>query len=154
MTRNVATKSAAPFVILCDTREQRPPPLPSGCVYERATIREGDYSTRALLALARVERKAALDLVGTLTHGRERFEREADRLRPFAFRCIVVEGSAATVSRLGRIHPNALIGSLASLHSRWGLPTIFLESPEAVGRYIAGVFRRLEEELAAGRWAA
>jgi ERCC4-type nuclease len=140
------------MIVLCDTREQCPPPLPDGCVYERATLGEGDYTTPNLLDLARIERKSASDLVGTLTHGRERFEREADRLRAFVFRCVVVEASAADVSRLGRIHPNALIGSLASLHSRWGLPTIFLESPAAVGRYLAGILRRLEEEHAAGRW--
>ena len=142
------------FVILCDTREQTPPPLPKGCVYERASLDAADYTTTTLLNLARIERKAPLDLIGTLTHGRERFEREADRLRGFAFRTIVVEASAAEVSKLGRIHPHALIGSLASLHARWGLPTIFVESPEACGRYIAGVLRRLEEEHVAGRWAA
>ncbi len=118
------------------------------------TLREGDYSTPALVDLARIERKSATDLVGSLTSGRERFEREADRLRAFRFRCVVVESSAAKVSRLGRIHPHALLGSLCSLHARWGIPVLFLESPEAVGRYIAGVFRRLEEEHAAGRWAA
>lgn len=146
--------SAGDFEITCCTKEQRPPPLPKGCAYRRVTMRTGDYSTPALVTLARIERKSPTDLIGTLTHGRERFEREADRLREFAFRAIVVEASAAKVSRLGRMHPHALIGSLASLHARWGLPTIFLESPEAVGRYIAGVFRRLEEEHAAGRWAA
>jgi len=140
------------MIILCDTREQRPPPLPEGCSYERATLGEGDYTTTALRSLAIVERKTAPDLAGTLTSGRERFEREADRLRAFPFRCVVVEASAAKVSRLGRIAPAALLGSLASFHARWGLPTIFLESPEAVGRYLVGVFRRLEEEHAAGRW--
>ena len=141
-------------IILCDTREQCAPPLPVGFVYERARLSEADYTTPALVDVARIERKAPLDLIGSLTSGRERFEREADRLRAFPFRCIVVEASAAAVSRLGRIHPNALIGSLASLHARWGLPTIFLESPEAAGRYICGVLRRLEEERDAGRWAA
>lgn len=141
-------------IILIDTREQCPPPLPTGFVYERATIREGDYTTPKLVDVARIERKSPLDLVGTLTHGRERFEREADRLRAFAFRCVVVEASARDVSKLGRIHPNALIGSLCSLHARWGLPILFLESPDAVGKYIAGVLRRLEEELDAGRWTA
>ncbi len=140
------------FTILLDTREQLPPPLPIGCAYELATIHEGDYSTRSLLHLARIERKSPIDLIGTLTHGRERFEREADRLRAFPFRRVVVEGSAAAVSRLGRIHPNALIGSLCSLDARWGLPVLFLESPEAVGKYIAGTLRRLEEEREAGRW--
>ena len=136
------------MIVLCDTREQRPPPFPAGVELVRATLAEADYTTPTLVDTARIERKSPADLVASLTHGRERFEREADRLKKYPFRCVVVEGSAADVSRLGRIHPNALIGSLASLHSRWGLPTIFLSSPEAVGRYIAGVLRRLEEAAA------
>lgn len=143
-----------PLMLLCDTREQCPPPFPHGVTLERIALDAADYTTQTLFDLARIERKSPLDLIGTLTHGRERFEREADRLRDFPFRCVVVEGSAVDVSRLGRIHPNAFLGSLASLHARWGLPTIFLESPEAVGRYIAGILRRLEEELAAQRWPA
>ena len=142
------------MIVLCDTREQCPPPLPEGHAYERATLREGDYSTPALVNLVRIERKSAANLVGTLTAGRERFEREAERLRAFPFRCVVVEASAAAVSKLGRIHPNALIGSLASFHARWGLPTIFLESPDVVGRYLVGILRRLEDEHTAGRWPA
>ena len=140
-----ATARSGKLVVVCDTREQRIPPFPDGVTLVRATLKEGDYSTPKLVDTARIERKSVADLIGSLTHGRVRLECEADRLRAFAFRCIVVEGSAAEASQVGRMHPNALLGSLASLHARWGLPTIFLESPEAVGRYIAGVLRRLEE---------
>lgn len=145
---------SAPFVVLCDTREQRPPPFPDGVELRREKLGEGDYSTPALVDVARIERKSVPDLLGTLTRGRERFEREAERLRPFPFKCVVVEGTVWDAARAGRMHPHALVGSLASLHSRWGLPVLFLDKREVVGRYIAGVLRRLEEERAAGRLAA
>lgn len=137
-----------PLTVLVDTREQRVPPFPEGVVTERATLGEGDYTTPFLVDVARIERKSVSDLVGTLTRGRERFEREAERLRLFAFRCVVVEGTFRDVERAGRMHPHAVLGSLASLHARWGLPTVFLGDPASVGRYIAGVLRRLERERA------
>ena len=134
-------------VIWWDTREQLKLITTAGVTLVRVTLKEGDYTTQKLFDTARIERKSPSDLVGSLTHGRQRFEREADRLLKYPFRCIVVEGSAADVSRIGRIHPNALLGSLASLHARWGLPTIFLENREALGSYICGVLRRLEEAV-------
>ena len=137
---------AGPLVILADTREQRVPPFPDGVTVERVTLSEGDYTTRALYGSARIERKSESDLLGSLTRGRERLEREADRLRKFPFRCIVVEGSFASCARGSGMTETSLLGSVASLHARWEIPTVFLDSPATVGAYIAGVLRRLEEE--------
>lgn len=62
---------------------------------ERATLREGDYSARGLEGRVAIERKSVSDLVGSLTHGRERFVRELERLATYDFKAIVIEGSLA-----------------------------------------------------------
>lgn len=72
---------AGSLVVLADTREQRVPPFPDGVTVERITLSEGDYTSRALYDSARIERKSEGDLLGSLTRGRVRLEREADRLR-------------------------------------------------------------------------
>jgi ERCC4-type nuclease len=85
---------------------------------ERATLREGDYTTRGLQTIAVVERKSVSDLASTITHGRERFDREVERLRPYRWKCIVVEGDITQVYRASMAHPHSIIGSIASFYAR------------------------------------
>ena len=82
--------------IAIDTREQAPLSgftLPS----VRATLKTGDYSVVGAEHLFAVERKTVSDLIGTLTTGRERFERELVRLSEMRRACIVVEGDLDTI---------------------------------------------------------
>lgn len=68
--------------VLVDTREQRLlvfPTLPS----RSAGLVTGDYLAEALEHVVAVERKSVPDLTGSLSSGRERFERELHRLRGF-----------------------------------------------------------------------
>jgi ERCC4-type nuclease len=140
-------EKAAPFVVLGDTREQRLPPFPDGVVLERETLHEGDYTTRRLLGIAVVERKSVSDFASTITHGRDRFDREVERLKPYRFKCIAVEGDLHEVYRTSLVHPHSVLGSIASFYARANLPTFFLVNATGVGRFIAGVLRRWEEEL-------
>jgi ERCC4-type nuclease len=139
--------AAAPFVVLCDTREQAPPPMPDGVVLERATLHEGDYSTSALLtgAVAVIERKSVSDFCSTLSHGRERFDREVQRLQAYKWKCIVVEGDLSAVYRATAMHPHSILGSIASLYARWDVPTLFAANEAGCGRLIAGLLRRWQE---------
>lgn len=137
----------APFVILADSREQVIPPFPAGVVLERETLREGDYTTRRLLGIAVVERKSVGDFASTITHGRDRFDREVERLKPYRFKCIAVEGDLHEVYRASLVHPHSVLGSIASFYARANFPTFFLVNDHGVGRFIAGVLRRWEEEL-------
>jgi ERCC4-type nuclease len=136
-----------PFVILADTREQAIPPFPEGVVLERTTLGEADYTTPRLRTLAVIERKSVGDFCSTITHGRDRFEREIERLRPYRWKCIAVEGELHETYRASLVHPHSVIGSIASFYARANLPTFFLVNPHGVGRFIAGVLRRWEEEL-------
>jgi ERCC4-type nuclease len=135
------------FIVLCDTREQAPPPFPDGVVLERATLGEGDYTTPALRSIAVIERKSVGDFASTITHGRDRFEREIERLRAYRWRAIVVEGELGEVYRASAVHPHSVIGSIASFLARSDLPTLFAANRASAGRLIAGALRRWEERV-------
>jgi DNA excision repair protein ERCC-4 len=141
------TVKPPPFIILADSREQAIPPFPEGVMLERATLREGDYSTPRLKGVGVIERKSVSDFSSTITHGRDRFEREIERLKPYRWKAIAVEGELSEVYRASLTHPHSTIGSIASFFARSSLPTFFLVNPHGVGRFIAGVLRRWEEEL-------
>jgi DNA excision repair protein ERCC-4 len=136
------------IVIICDTREQRPPPFPDGITLERATLHEGDYTTPALRAIGIIERKSVGDFAATITHGRDRFDREIERLRSYRWKAIVVEGELGQVYRDSQVHPHSVIGSIASFYARADLPTLFAANPAGAGRLIAGILRRWEERVA------
>lgn len=135
------------LTVLCDTREQTPPPFPPGVVVERATLGEADYTTPALRTIAVIERKSPGDFASTLSWGRERFDREVQRLQRYRFKCVVVEGGLSEVYRGTAMHPHAIIGSIASLYARWDIPTLFVCNPAGAGRLIAGLLRRWQERL-------
>jgi ERCC4-type nuclease len=141
--------ASMPFVILADTREQVIPPFPAGVVVERATLHEADYTTPALKGIAVIERKSVCDFASTLSWGRERFDREVQRLQRYPFKCTVVEGDLSEVYRVTAMHPHSIIGSIASLYARWDTPTIFAANPVGAGRLIVGLLKRWEERLAA-----
>jgi ERCC4-type nuclease len=145
------TKLPAPLVILCDTREQLIPEFPQGVIVERATLAEADYTTPALIDLARIERKSVTDFPSTLSWGRERFDREVHRLQAFRWKCIVVEADLSQVYRATAMHPHAVLGSIASLFARWEIATLFAGNAAGCGRLIAGLLRRWEERIVAER---
>lgn len=141
-------KTAPPFTVYCDTREQTPPPFPEGVVLERVTMSEADYTTKVLQGVGVIERKSVSDFASTITHGRDRFDDEIRRLHGYRWKCIVVEGDLHEVYRTSLVHPHSVIGSIASFYARADLPTFFLTNPHAAGRFIAGTLRRWEERLA------
>jgi ERCC4-type nuclease len=145
----MSTKAApVPMIVLCDSREQRPPPFPEGIVLERATLGEGDYSTPTLRDVAVIERKSVGDFASTITHGRARFDRELVRLGGYRWKAIVVEGELGEVYRSSAVHPHSVIGSIASFFARADVATLFIGNPAGAGRLIAGILRRWEERVA------
>ncbi|MGD0679664.1 MAG: ERCC4 domain-containing protein [Polyangiaceae bacterium] len=141
----------ASFIVLVDTREQRIPPFPAGIITEVRTLKEADYSTPALLGIGAIERKSASDFASTITQGRDRFERELHRLRPYRFKCILVEGDLVDVMRATRAHEHSILGSIASFLARYDTPCIFAGNLAGdrshVGYLIAGLLRRWQERL-------
>ena len=99
----------------------------------REALRAGDYSAKLdaddpPAETAVVERKTHSDLLGTLTHGRVRFEVELERLRDFGFAALVIEADLHTVARgsaLSGANPKAIIASLVAFQQRYGLHVVF-----------------------------
>lgn len=105
------------FPVVCDTREQRgfdffgvAPELftvpydfsdlerdkadGSGILGVRTvtgTLRSGDYSLRGFEHRLAVERKSPQDMYSTISQGRERFERELERMSLMDFAAVVIE---------------------------------------------------------------
>ena len=136
------------FRILVDTREQAP--LFVGRPWAvRATLATGDYSLAGYEGQVVLERKSLADAYGTIGRGRERFERELERMRPFACKGILVEATYADLLDperqdpcwRSRVHPASVEGSLLAFRRRFGVEVLF-----------AG--NRLHSERLAFRWLA
>ena len=109
----------SPFTVIIDTREQSPFAFKSfradakhartvqGAkivpdLYiptERKGLPTGDYSIQGYESSIAIERKSLSDLYGTLGGGRERFERELERLSKMKVAHVVVEADWTTALR-------------------------------------------------------
>lgn len=97
----------SPYVVVIDTREQRPfsfaRPIKVArnrlCKvrYKIGTLDTGDYSIEGHEKTVAVERKSLADLFGTLGRGRSRFQRELSRATNRDFFAIVVESELSEI---------------------------------------------------------
>ena len=116
-----------PFTIAIDSREQVAfdfGPWPT----EAATLTSGDYSIRGLEDLCAIERKSLPDLTACVGPERDRFKRELHRLRGHRCRAVVVEATFEDVLAhryRSKVHPSAVLGSVASWQTRFATPFNF-----------------------------
>jgi ERCC4-type nuclease len=88
------------FTIIIDSREQRPytfqniKPEPPETIIQGLTT--GDYSVVGFESRICVERKSMADFFGSVGTGRQRFEREMERLSTFDYAAIVIESDIKT----------------------------------------------------------
>ena len=120
--------------ILIDNREQRPLVF-EHLASERGTLQSGDYSIAGLEHDFAIERKSIPDLCGSLTRGRERFERELHRLRGFSFARILIVGSPHEVQATAH-NAKAIFSSLSAMETRWSIPVVWESSPELAARLV------------------
>lgn len=124
-----------PCVVKIDTREQRPyqfadliadvsqggGPLIVETV--TGTLVSGDYSLCGFEDRIAVERKSLADLFGTIGGGRDRFERELDRLNAMEFAAVVVEGQWSEVfdnpPRHSKLSPKTVFRSVNAWEHRY-----------------------------------
>jgi ERCC4-type nuclease len=85
------------ITIVIDTREKAPFSFSDAVRTEVKTLAVGDYSIAGLENQIVCERKSLSDLLSSLTHGRERFQRELKQLRAFRFACIIIEADWETL---------------------------------------------------------
>ena len=112
--------------ILCDTREQAPYTFDcyQGVTVERASLQTCDYSLAGLHDHIGLERKSLDDLTGTLTKGRERFQRECERGRGLDYFGLIIEASLEDVRNhayRSQMTPQSLLQTLAAYSVRYGL---------------------------------
>ncbi len=114
------------MIITIDTREQQPYEFQTES--ERAALPTGDYSLRGGENLIAIERKTVDDLIGCLTVGRNRFEKELHRGRALEYFAIVIETSfsdfAGGVYR-SNMNPKAAVQSLLTFSVRYKVPVFF-----------------------------
>jgi ERCC4-type nuclease len=120
-----------PFTVAIDTREQTPFAFDSRMMeHERGrfiwtkktTLKTGDYSIVGLENEITIERKSIYDLFNTLSQGRERFEKEFERMKEFAFSAVVIEGDMRMILNPieydplfpSQLHPHSVIGTIQS----------------------------------------
>lgn len=115
--------------IITDTREQAP------YTFNRypvevipGTLTAGDYSLPGFTDEVAIERKELSDLLGCLTHDRERFTRELERLRGYQSAALLIEAPLAII-QAGRyrshMKPEAAVQSIYSIMQRYRMPVYF-----------------------------
>jgi ERCC4-type nuclease len=110
--------------ILIDTREQTPWYFDEFEVEtEVRGLKTGDYSVDGYEEKICVERKSVSDLVGTITRGRDRFQRELGRMQEMDFAAVVIEADWAEVIRWCLTHtemnPKSLNNSMLTFQMRF-----------------------------------
>ena len=142
--------------IVADTRERQPwlfRAFPS-VMTVRATLDAGDYKAEGSAFV--VERKTGADFLSSISWGRERFERELARMQAAGGGAIVVESSLHEVlhgaaNRGGpRVHPHAILGSVASFLVRFGVATFFASSRDDAEALACHLLRHVERQRATG----
>lgn len=133
------------FTIIRDTREQTPFTFEAyDCEVAVGTLKTGDYSVAGYEDKVSIERKALSDLIGCLTGGRERFERELARLRDYESCAVIVESPfryLANGKYRSNLNPVSAVQSVISMTQKFRLPFFFAETrPQA--EYIAFHFLR------------
>ena len=146
--------------IIIDTREQRPlcfsglhirgvPELRT----ERQKLNEGDYSIFGLKHKVFIERKSPQDLYGTLFQGRERFERELERVKAadYKYRYLVVETTPFGFASYMEYHRNmtqfnSAFSSLMTWAERYGLKVRWCKTPQGTADYVARLALKIWED--------
>jgi len=130
------------FVVVIDTREQSPlfaESLPKGLVIVRDSLEVGDYSVRGFENQITIERKTISDLLGCLTHDRERFKRELEKLRAYKWKAVCLEGTEDELLQFNDfslIHPNSTRQSVVSINIRYGIQFYFSSKRSNIERWV------------------
>lgn len=99
----------------------------------------GDYSLAGYEGRVALERKSLDDLIGCLTTGRDRFERELARAKELDFFAVIVEASMEDVAKgryRSKLPPHAALQSIMAFQVRYGVNFIWAGN-RAGGEYTA-----------------
>ena len=119
-------KNDQDFVIVIDTREQKPYSFP--CNMVKAGLETGDYSLLGHETRIAVERKRPEEMFLCVGKERKRFERELERFVGFEYAAIVIEGNLGDMIRpsaFSTVSPKTVINSLVSWSVRFNVHVYF-----------------------------
>ena len=143
--------------ITIDTREQTPLQFQTFQT-ESTTLTTGDYSVKGLEDVLTIERKSVPDLIGSLTSGRERFNRELQRMMAMKSRTLLVIGentnplqTIVTGDYRSQTKPQSIMASLTSIEAK-GISLKFAQSPDVAARWVESVswYAWRSHQIAAG----
>ena len=115
-----------------------------GVTVIKASLATGDYSLAGLESRVGVERKSLADFVGSISTGRERFERELTRARGLDSFMVVVEAPFSEMvagNYRSRMQPKAAVQTVYSFMSRYRTSFHFAQS-RAMAEYATFHFLR------------
>lgn len=130
------TRSIPKPIVIIDTREQAPFTFERFPNWigdtRRDTVAVGDYTIAGMEDILTLERKSLEDAIGTLTHNRERFIRQCEKMSKIKYKAIIIEASYEDVktpytfsAEYSSAHPNGIAGSLDAIEARFGIPVIY-----------------------------
>jgi len=117
------------LTIVIDTREQKPYKFQHTSVV--GTLKSGDYSIKGYEKEFAIERKSLADWAGSITQGRERFERELVRLSDYSFAAVIIETDLRSVwkARLySRINRKSLVNTALKWTVKYNIPIVFVSN--------------------------
>jgi DNA excision repair protein ERCC-4 len=121
-----SAKDPEPMIIIQDTREQRP--YTFECINPKPlvvvnTLQAGDYSLKDFENQITIERKSLLDAYGTFGRGRQRFQKELERMINYRFAAVIIEADWHTIVKRpparSRLHPKTVVASIAAWSQRF-----------------------------------
>ncbi|MEW6351603.1 MAG: ERCC4 domain-containing protein [Thermodesulfobacteriota bacterium] len=131
-----------PIILIQDSREQNgySALFQSPCIVQGLEL--GDYSVAGLTDLIAVERKSLPDLLQSVTHERQRFERELKQARGLHRFFVVVESGPASILagdyQHSKAHPNAVWATIMSWSTKY-CPFILAGTREHGARIVEGL---------------
>ena len=132
--------------IICDSREQNGYTFATfpDVLAKTGTLATGDYSLDGFTDQVAIERKELSDLIACLTHDRDRFTRELERLRGFESAVVIVEARYSDIQQgryRSRMTPEAAQQSIISSMGRYRLPFFFAGDRQAGERFARDFIR-------------
>lgn len=134
--------------ILIDTREQKPYSFETDSV--TGTLSTGDYSVCGLENHVSIERKELNDLIGCLSKGRERFERELFRGKSLDYFALVVEADLQDIANhayRSKMLPRAVLQSLMTFSIRYKMPIWFCGNRQYAERITESLLTKYCKEI-------
>jgi len=142
------------FTIITDTREQKPYRWDTPA--ERGTLKAGDYSVKGLEDRIAIERKSLIDAYGTFGKGRERFQRELEKLAGYEYAAVVIEATMLQALRppenfRSSFNPKSFNRSWIAWAQRYGVHFMFCGGRELAQRQVYIMLERFWRDVQEGK---